>query len=477
MVQMPLPPAPPSRDADLRLSEVIPFRSSKIRIWGSRALLPVIVVAGATVALFGFSFKTYADIRLYMNVVAAVILLLTFLVLYIYAGERKNILWYAFPAFVTALQLEYLIGPYIHVFREILPGNTDAKGFGPAFVGMFFGAGLMEEMLKGVPILFGLAVALLIRAYPSASNLVTRGLAVQGPLDGLLMGAAAGAAFIMIETMTMYVPSTIGKVQDASLGHLMGFVLMIPRVMKSVVGHMGYAGIFGYFIGLAATHPRSAWKLVLFGLLVSSVLHAFWNSAGELSRDYGPYVSAALIGFTFFACLLKARQLEASRVGGYIDGRSILALSPEVAPAPVVPGGIVPPAPSGVAGAFTGAATALERTIGVTAHTTPVAAAPAAPVPESGVAIGTPDLRYALVPGLPIDLSALFGGVGAPPGYQGAILAGADGSLALVNTGPAAWSVVRPDGSRTTVPSGAYLEVRPGTSLLVGGATLAIAAY
>lgn len=474
MSQAPVSPPPRPRDLAPTLSEVMPFRSRKISMWRSTALLPLVLVGGTAVVLFNLPRKSAADYMMYMNIMAAATLLFSFLLLYIYSGERKNPIWYVIPAAATVFQLDALLDPYIYVFRTLLPGNTDATGFVPAFVGMFFGAGLMEETLKGVPLLFGLAVALWLRQTGSPGGVFTRGIAVQGPIDGLLMGAAAGAGFILIETMTMYVPRTVEAFKSPEQGLLVGMTLMIPRIIKGVIGHMAYAGIFGYFVGLAATHTRHVGRLLAIGLLTAATLHAFWNSAGELDRTYGPYVSAALITFVFFGCLLKARQLEASRLGGFIDGRSILAFSPQYAVGSVVPGGLVPPPPGGVVGALTGAATLLEKGAGVTAETTKPSPGS---VPESGWAIGIDDLRYALSPDRSIDLSALFPKAGVPPGCSAAIAATPYGSLRITNTGTSTWAVSGRDGVAETVPPGSGFAVLAGTRIVLGEATIDIEPY
>ncbi len=486
-----LPLQPPQQVASLTASDLIPFSSRKVSLWRSRAFLPVVLLTGTCLYLFSLNshLETTADIRIYMNVVAIFVLVVIFLIIYSYAGERKNALWYLVPAAITVAQMMFLLGPYIHFFREVLPGNADdATSFGAAFVASFIGAGLMEETLKAAPILLGLAVALYVRANPGSSNPVTRGLAVQGPLDGLMMGVAAGAAFILIETMLQYVPGEIAKYKsNPALGHLYGFTLLIPRIIKSIAGHMGYAAISGYFIGLAATHPRAAWKLVPIGIVISAVLHGFWNSSSYLSPEYGSYVAGSLISFMFLACLMKARQLEASRTGDGIDGRSILALSPGYGPGPVAAAGIVPPAVPGIAGTLAGAATAIERSIGLTARTTvPLAGAelqaqlPAentAQVPASGLSIGTSSARYALAPNQAIAFSALFAADGVPPGFSGAIVGGPAGAMDIRNTGPATWVVTHADGTSIPIHTGQQFGAIAGTRLSLGSAVVDIASY
>lgn len=475
MSQDALPRQPVQNKPELSRSDLIPVLSPKVKLWRSKALLPILLVTVTSLVLFRWGEVTNTkQVIAYMATVAGCLLLTMFIALYVYAGEKKNILWYAIPAAITYVQLSYVLNGYIWFFREVLPGNLRnmGKGFLSDFVTMFFAAGLMEEVLKAVPVLLALAVALAMQGRPN--NWLTRGIALQGPVDGLLMGAAAGATFILLETVYQYVPTQFGAYKDVQYGVIRGFMLLFPRVIKGVIGHIGYAGIAGYFIGLAATHPKHAWKLVPLGILVATVLHAFWNSADTLSPVWGAYVAGPLTAIVFLACLMKARQLEASRTGGAIDGQSILALSPGYGPGPIMPSGIVPPPPPGVAGALASAATAIERSVGVTSRTTQ--AAPAA-VPPAGLAIGTSSARYALAPNPHVDLSALFVADGAPPGCTGAVVAMPGGGLAICNTGSVVWTAAMPDGSSRPVQAGQEVAALPGTTLLLGRAVVGIGAY
>lgn len=484
MAQMPTLPQQPYRDDALTSTELMPFRSKKISMLHSRALIPLVATALACVLLFsiGGSIKQIADVMNYMKVLSVFLVFAMFAAVYFYVGERKNMAWYLIPVAITAGQLWYTAGPYFYVFRTLLPGDIKAEGFGSAFVGMFFGAGLMEELLKAVPALLALLVALRLRASGQPNGGTGKGFALEGPVDGLLMGMAAGAAFILIETLQQYVPNTINQVlqntkNDQGLALLFGFILLLPRVLNGVIGHMAWAGIFGYFIGLAVSHPRATWKLLAIGWLLPSTLHAFWNSSSWLLGAAGMYVSAALSLFFFIACVLKAKQLEVSRLGGPIDGHSILAASPFPA-APTAPGGIVPPAAPGLAGAFTGAATAVEKAVGFTARTTvpgPGAVPPA--IPPTGLSIGTGAARYALAPNQAIDFSSLFAASGVPAGYSGVIAATPDGGLELRNTGAATWSVTGPDGAATAIPPGGVARAAAGATLGLGAASVDIQAY
>ena len=175
-----------------------------------------------------------------------------------------------------------------------------------------------------------------------------------------------------------------------------------------------------------------------------------------------------------------------SRLGGPIDGHSVLAASPTPGSVPMGPAGVVPPPAPGLAGLFTGVASAAEALAGVTARTTvpnpgavPADAMPPppAPMPATGLSIGNASARYALAPNQSIDFSSLFGAAGVPPGCHGAILPTADGTLEISNTGSA-----RPGPRRRTVPAvsvqpGASLRPVAGGKLMLGAATIEIASY
>ena len=132
----------------------------------------------------------------------------------------------------------------------------------PLFVAMFFGAGLMEELMKAVPILFGAWLAARAIKDPSkAQGTFYNLLHVRGPLDGALMGVFAGGGFIFIETAFQYVPNMVATIYRSSndLGAAMtgALLLLLPRVFGGIVGHMAYSGIFGYFIGLPVIRPKA----------------------------------------------------------------------------------------------------------------------------------------------------------------------------------------------------------------------------
>lgn len=214
----------------------------------------------------------------------------------------------------TALILVSPILPlFITIFRQILPGNLPNEGEKVSFISllirMFFGAGLMEELLKALPVLVICYLGTFLRS-PWRERV-----GVWEPLDGILLGTASAVGFTLLETLGQYVPDIINNTPlqaGDGAGQLLGLQLLIPRVLGSVVGHMAYSGYFGYFIGLSVLRPHKRWQILAIGYLSAAVLHALWNSTGYVTP-----ILLALVGVLSYALLasaiLKARVLSPTR--------------------------------------------------------------------------------------------------------------------------------------------------------------------
>jgi len=217
-------------------------------------------------------------------------------------------------AIATALILTSPLLPLsIIVFRDILPGSLPQEGelisFTSLLIRMFFGAGLMEELLKALPIIGAFFLGKLLRS-PWREQI-----GVWEPLDGILLGTASGVGFTLLETLGQYVPDIIDNVTfQAGQGsaQLMGLQLLIPRLLGSVAGHIAYSGYFGYFIGLSVLKPRKAWQILATGYLCAATLHALWNASGFVSS-----LLLAVVGILSYTCLaaaiLKARAISPTR--------------------------------------------------------------------------------------------------------------------------------------------------------------------
>lgn len=190
---------------------------------------------------------------------------------------------------IVLILLSPLLPLFIFVFRTILPGRLptaiESVSLPVLIVRMFFGAGLMEELLKALPVL---AAYLLGRQLRSPWR---ERIGVWEPLDGILLGSAAAVGFTLLETLGQYVPEVSRNVSletGVSVGQV-GLQLLIPRILGSVAGHMAYSGYLGYFIGLSVLKPRKRWQILVVGYFSAAALHALWGVAEgryELLRDW-----------------------------------------------------------------------------------------------------------------------------------------------------------------------------------------------
>lgn len=329
-------PLGPRNSETPSLTEILPPISSKIHLLRSGFLLPALATAIVCVLFFttldslvlqSVDVTTHklasrlnaAAVIQYIRVFGAYLLFMLFCVIFFYARTDRPLWIYAIPAAICWLMLETsAVNGFIFVFRRLLwdsllAGYAGADGsFVRSFAGYFVQAGLMEELIKAVPALLGAGLTLagvrLATQMPGRSYELLR---VRAPLDGLLIGASAGVMFTYLETVFHYVPDSgeaiLSRTGSAAIEAVTMWTLLLARLIHSVAGHIGWAGISGYFVGLAVIRPKR-WALILaVGWLFPALLHGLWDAVQGAEASYLISIASVVM---FLACLMKARQLQ-----------------------------------------------------------------------------------------------------------------------------------------------------------------------
>jgi RsiW-degrading membrane proteinase PrsW (M82 family) len=291
-------------------TQLFPIISTGKDLTSKAYLVPGIL----TVVFVVLMFATVGQPQANQVIVATYIAFAAYYFVYQLCGKQKP--WWVLigsALTTTIILLSPVLDIFIFVFRSVLPGNlpsdSNSISFTELLVRMFFGAGLMEELLKALPVIGAFLIAKIL---PSPWR---ERIGVSEPLDGILLGTASAVGFTLLETLGQYVPSVIdsvGQQSGAGAGQLVGLQLLIPRILGSVAGHMAYSGYLGYFIGLAVLKPSRSWQILSVGYLTASALHALWNATGSLNALL--LVVVGVLSYAFLmAAILKARALSPTR--------------------------------------------------------------------------------------------------------------------------------------------------------------------
>jgi RsiW-degrading membrane proteinase PrsW (M82 family) len=456
--------------------------------------------------------KYWLDPRAWIYTSNFLIMLAVFLTMvslyFIYRMIGKNKSWYILlgSAGFTAYYLwlfhvdHYFVWMYEFFHLHLAGGEPDDSApFIQLFIQHFLGTGFFEEIVKALPI-FALVIAGSYMTPEMRSKI-----GVEEPLDGILIGAASGGGFAVMETLLQYVPQDLvnrwttialafrgitGKqATDAALaamrfddlrnliqlgsnvlGTAPGIKSLIIRSIDESFGHMAYAGYFGYFIGLSVIKPEQRWKILMIGLVSASIPHALWDTV--LSMDTVPLEAAvALLSYAVLAAaVLKAREISPNRS---LLQPSVIFGGPRPVTAPMP--AYAPPPPSAPAVAYAAAAPAYAAAparVGVAPEAAPApASSPAAgPAGSNGNRLRVGAKFLVIVPGLRLLEHQVPGLLAQSPGGAVAEVTRNPNDpsvLGLTNLSSSAWEVVS-NGTRRQIGPGQTVKLAPGAKIDFG---------
>src|SRR6476659_6835455 len=155
-----------------------------------------------------------------------------------------------------------------------------------------FTIGIPEELAKAIPIV---VVAWIWRRYWHT----------QTPRDYLFLGAVSGLVFGAAEVVH-YFTDVLGHLSGNATGpDLQALTLeYVWRFLTDPIDHACWAGITGYFIGLAITGPRRTYAVAPVGIGIASVLHGL-NDWNPVNAHIG-WVLVTLVSVLLFLAYARA---------------------------------------------------------------------------------------------------------------------------------------------------------------------------
>ncbi|MDB9517702.1 PrsW family glutamic-type intramembrane protease [Roseofilum reptotaenium CS-1145] len=303
----------PAATQSVTLTQLFPIFSTGQELARKAYLIPASLTALVAVLLFFLRIP-----ELFNLVLGAYLAAIAYTYIYQLCGKHKPwwlLLGSALWTLLLAIPLVQLLAPF---FYQGLAGWATGDQLLPTLARQTLGTGLLEELIKALPIF----LVLFWGKFRFVSTHQTWG--VREPLDGILIGTASAVGFTLIETLGLYVPSqiqSIAAISGGDMGQLAGLQLLIPRILGSVSGHLAYSGYLGYFIGLSVLKPKQRWQILAIGYGSAALLHGLWNTTGTFVASqvslFAGLICLAAIGVLSYAFLaaaiLKARALSPTR--------------------------------------------------------------------------------------------------------------------------------------------------------------------
>ncbi len=273
--RMPKAKNPLSGIRQIGLGFILPWSEIRAMQWIRERrflFLAIIGLVPLLIVLFSGGSVTYIAIAVYFSVVWG----LFFYSIFPNTAVRLKmcLVCYGCTALISTTAVVLL-----HAFGVLAVADTlaDSPLFLLRFVGMFFAAGLPEELAKAAVIFW----------------LVRRPGHICVPQTVVLYGLFSGLGF-GIEEGIMY-QMDINREQGVD----MAYFLNVLRLTSLPFLHAIWCGISAYFIAFSALFPMYRHSLWLLAILVPATIHALYNSLGLFS------IIPALFGVLLFTIYLS----------------------------------------------------------------------------------------------------------------------------------------------------------------------------
>lgn len=168
-----------------------------------------------------------------------------------------------YAIFTAAIGIPVLLSLQTLPVVSDLYRNLSSRNLFSQLTGFVFGVGILEETCKALPlIIFGL-----------------RKNTIKSVRDGVFLGFLSGLGFAASEGVTYTVRATAEAIYYGSAtGQVLTF---LDRVMSGPLQHSAWAGVVGWFIGVAAQRKENRWQIVAVGIFFMAILHGLYDTFSD----------------------------------------------------------------------------------------------------------------------------------------------------------------------------------------------------
>jgi RsiW-degrading membrane proteinase PrsW (M82 family) len=336
-VQAPVPPPPRQQPRAGQVNDLLPLgdwiRHHSLRSWPVVLFLLLICVPSIALIILGAnpSASTFDHVAwIFAAYFAVAWLLLLGVIIRPEHVTRPMLILVTVVALVTQVPLAITLEVELH---------ASTAGLGPSI----WSVGLPEELAKAIPVL---VVALTYRLF-AQHDLTPKDYLFLGAVSGLVFGASEVVHYFTVNGLAEFyltVKSAIPSIQQLiASGHsapdsvfavliepVRYFVLdFVWRFLTDPITHACWAGLTGYFIGLAATGRHKWYTVSWIGLVAAAILHGLndWS----LVNGHVLWILVTLVSGILFLGYAKV----GSRSDLAVSGTSPTAVGRHAADVPV----------------------------------------------------------------------------------------------------------------------------------------------